>query len=198
MLHKFPINRPLGDRRLEYPRGCQIYTPERDTLFLLWLVSLTSGNVVEIGANAGATTFQLAVANPRKLVYAVEPATEETGQVREVQKKEIPREPFLWCKDLPNVRTMAILSAALDYTLLDNVTLVFIDGDHTYEGVKADTQKALDHLRHSTAQDRFIVWHDYTPNSHSWLGVGAYLHWDLWNKFEIYHVPGTSIAFAKL
>ena len=41
MLNKFPINQPLGERHLEYPMGCKVYTPERDTLFLLWLVSLT-------------------------------------------------------------------------------------------------------------------------------------------------------------
>lgn len=99
---------------------------------------------------------------------------------------------------MPNVRTLAVRSADLDYAQLDNVSLVFIDGDHTYEGVKLDSQKALAHLRQSTAPDRFIVWHDYTPNPHVWLGVGAYLHWDLWNKLDIYFVPRTTIAFAKL
>lgn len=198
MINKFPIQRPFGERHLEYPEGSQIYTTENDTLFLLWLVSLTSGNVVEIGANEGVTTYQLAMANPGKSIYAVEPPAECADEVQPAQRKEIPKEPFRWCKGLPNVRALALRSADLDYSKMDDITLVFIDGDHTYEGVKADSLKALAHLRNSTAPNRFIVWHDYTPNPHVWLGVGAYLHWDLWNKLEIYHVTGSTMAFAKL
>lgn len=198
MLNKFPINQPFGEKPLEHPKGCRVYTPERDTLFLLWLVSLTSGNVVEIGANEGVTTYHIATTNPGKLIYAIEPATANTTHMIAAQRKEIPQNPFRFCKDLSNVRTIAVDSDGLDYSQMDNVTLVFIDGDHTYEAVKIDSLKALAHLRHSTAPNRFIVWHDYTPNPHIWLGVGAYLHWDLWNQLEIYYVPGTTIAFAKL
>lgn len=198
MLHKFPINRPLGDRRLEQPKGGRVFTPETDTLFLLWLSGLTGGNIVEIGANAGLTTYHLAVSNPTKIIYAIEPEAGGVSKVPAVQMDEVPTEPFRWCKDLPNVKPLAIPSGDLDYAKLDDVTLVFIDGDHSYEGVKADSTKALEYLRRSSSPNRFIVWHDYTPNPHLWLGVGAYLHWDLWNKLEIYHVTGTAVAFAQL
>jgi len=198
MLHKFPIVRPLGGAKLNRPKGARIFTPENDTLFLLWISSLTSGNIVEIGANTGVTTYHLATFNPNKIIYAVEPAPDDRAQIPAQQLHSAPEKPFHWCKDLANVKTLAVSSGDLNYAEMENVTMVFIDGDHTYEGVKADCQKALTHLKQSSASDRFIVWHDYTPNPHLWLGVGAYLNWDLWNKLEIYYVPGTSIAFTRL
>lgn len=39
--------------------------------------------------------------------------------------------------------------------------LIFIDGDHSYEFVKNDTQKVVDHLTH---ENSIIVWHDYASN----------------------------------
>jgi predicted O-methyltransferase YrrM len=39
--------------------------------------------------------------------------------------------------------------------------LIFIDGDHSYEGVKSDTEKVFNLLRND---DSMIVWHDYGFN----------------------------------
>ena len=36
--------------------------------------------------------------------------------------------------------------------------LIFIDGDHTYEMVKSDTEKVFQHLVH---ENSIVVWHDY-------------------------------------
>lgn len=40
----------------------------------------------------------------------------------------------------------------------DKFDLVFIDGDHTYNGICNDTQKVLGHIVHDKT---IIVWHDY-------------------------------------
>ena len=39
--------------------------------------------------------------------------------------------------------------------------LIFIDGDHSYEMVKHDTEKVFQHLVHD---DTVVVWHDYAYN----------------------------------
>lgn len=39
--------------------------------------------------------------------------------------------------------------------------LIFIDGDHSYAGVKNDTEKVFEHLIHDKS---IIVWHDYAHN----------------------------------
>lgn len=39
--------------------------------------------------------------------------------------------------------------------------LIFIDGDHSYEMVKHDTQKVFQHLIH---ENSVVVWHDYAYN----------------------------------
>lgn len=39
--------------------------------------------------------------------------------------------------------------------------LIFIDGDHSYKGVKNDTEKVFEHLVHDKS---IVVWHDYAYN----------------------------------
>jgi predicted O-methyltransferase YrrM len=39
--------------------------------------------------------------------------------------------------------------------------LIFVDGDHSYQGVKNDTEKIFKHLIH---ENSIIVWHDYAFN----------------------------------
>ena len=49
-----------------------------------------------------------------------------------------------------------------DFAALDKkYDLIFIDGDHSYEMVKHDTEKVFQHLTHD---ETVVVWHDYAYN----------------------------------
>jgi len=73
--------------------------------------------------------------------------------------------------------------------------LVFIDGDHSYDGVRSDTENAFRLLRNDRS---VIVWHDYrrTPESD--------IHWELFAAMldgapreavrQFYHVSNTLCA----
>ena len=83
-------------------------------------------------------------------------------------------------------------SKTFDHTPYRNaVDLVFIDADHTYEGVKSDTEKAFEMLRSGGV----IVWDDYR-----WLechaevvGVALYLN-ELQKKRPVFSLVGTRFA----
>ena len=60
---------------------------------------------------------------------------------------------------LDNVVHLSGNSLDFDFAALDKkFDIIFIDGDHHYEHVRNDTEKALLHLAH---KDSVIVWHDY-------------------------------------
>jgi hypothetical protein len=63
-----------------------------------------------------------------------------------------------YAQSLPNVRFIAHDSRTFDFASLEQAfDLVFIDGDHSYRGVLADTRNAFGLLRD---QNSMIVWHD--------------------------------------
>jgi hypothetical protein len=62
-------------------------------------------------------------------------------------------------RDLQNVRTIEHNSLTFDFsTLRERFDLIFVDGDHTYAGVRSDTENVLPLLRDERS---IIVWHDY-------------------------------------
>jgi hypothetical protein len=65
----------------------------------------------------------------------------------------------LFTKDLPGLKTIGMDSRKFNFSSLGKkFDLIFIDGDHSYEGVLNDTVKSFP-LRKGA--DSIIVWHDY-------------------------------------
>lgn len=65
-------------------------------------------------------------------------------------------------KKLPNVTHLEGDSLNFDYAGLNKkFDVIFIDGNHHYEYVKADTENVWKHLVH---ENSIIVWHDYAFN----------------------------------
>lgn len=65
-------------------------------------------------------------------------------------------------KGLPNVTHLEDDSLHFDYAGLNKkFDVIFIDGNHHYDYVKADTENVLRHLVH---ENSVIVWHDYAFN----------------------------------
>jgi hypothetical protein len=64
----------------------------------------------------------------------------------------------LFLKNVPNLRRIGHDSSTFDFSTLGKFDFVFVDGDHSYEGVLADTRSAFSVLRD---ENSIIVWHDY-------------------------------------
>lgn len=132
-----------------------------DEAAFLWQLtrSVGSASIAEIGRYKGGGTFLLAAATaPGSKVYSYDLRVKLAG---EFDFEEIDRE----------------LRAALDrYKLGDRVeiivgnsrtvdlppdpcSLVFIDGDHSYEGVRAD----YEHWRRAVAPEGHLLFHDAVP-----------------------------------
>jgi hypothetical protein len=71
------------------------------------------------------------------------------------------------------------------------VELFFIDGAHSYQYVKSDTENALKCIK----KGGLLIWHDYGREGVN--GVTRYLH-EVAHHLDIYSVPGSSIAFSVI
>jgi len=65
--------------------------------------------------------------------------------------------------------------------------LVFIDGSHSYDYVRNDTEKVLEILAPGGA----VLWHDYVP---AWPGVMSYLE-DLHTRMPLRCIEGTALVY---
>ncbi len=87
---------------------------------------------------------------------------------------EIINQLRFFSKDLVNVNHLEGDSASFDYSDYNSsMDLIFVDGDHTYNGVKNDTEKVLPLIKD---ENSIIVWHDYAvhPDTTRWevlLGI---------------------------
>jgi len=168
----------LGDDR-------HIYTVEDDARLLLWLAGQTWGNCVEIGCNEGMFTRALAEWYPGKRVYAVDSAYVTLAAEQECERV---KRLCHFAKHLTNVTVVDADSRSFHYP--KGVGFVFIDGDHSLEGVRADSEKALAYAE--THNPVLIAWHDYRPEV-EWLGVPKYLD-ELAKTHDLVLVDGTSIV----
>lgn len=153
---------------------------------LRWIISYlkqqTRGNILEIGTFYGQTARELATHLPdRKIICVDYIGTDEyTSLTIDTVCK--------YARHLPNVDLRLGNSKDFIYDPKDDISVIIIDADHSWEGVKADTQKALDYLkgRHGT-----IIWHDYEPS----YEIHSYLQWLYDHGLLIYFVKGTTLAF---
>ena len=137
---------PLPPESQSHPLiGNPGWTPHHEVKYLCWLARQVTGDILEIGCNNGQTTLELAIACPDKTVYGCDWTGAPT--MCDSQRGEQP-DPARFCelaRHLPNVRVFNCKSEELAYESLD-LGLIFIDGDHSYEGVKKDTEKALSYF----------------------------------------------------
>lgn len=158
------------------------FTPAHDVKVVIgeFQEHASGGNILEIGCNLGWTTRELALAFPNSFVYAVDwpPAGQTMSQH---QRGEAPG----WdrsceaARDLPNVIPIIADSRKLMPGVFNNVTRIFIDGDHSYEGVKRDTILAMRMMALLDDGVRGVVtWHDCYENAPAWVGVRKYLETD--------------------
>lgn len=101
----------------------------------------------------------------------------------------------LFSKGLKNVQHVEANSTRFDFKSLNKkFDLIFVDGDHSYEGVLNDTQKVFELLKD---ENSIIVWHDYVTNY-------EFIDWEVYagildgtsaeKRDKIYHIGNTYCA----
>lgn len=167
----------------------ELYRPRDMVVPLAELLTLAAicrhkrpGRVFEIGTHTGSSTLEMAINVPDQteiLTLDLEPSETIGSAYRNTEYSS-------------KIRQLYGNSVTFDYApFLGKVDLVFIDGDHTYDGVNSDTEKAFELLRPGGV----IVWDDYR-----WLechvecvGVTLFLN-EFQRKRSIFNITGTRFA----
>jgi predicted O-methyltransferase YrrM len=170
-----------------------------ELLVIASLISLRQPvNLLEIGTFDGNTTLQMAVNAPsRSVVHTIDLPDGETATAVPIlqedvkfvidEKKKFRR--YGGTLEEKNIEQHFGDSTTYDFakfTTNGPIDFCFIDGGHSYECVKSDTEKALRIL----SEDAIVLWHDFNPNC---PGVYSYLC-QLSETAPIYHIEGTSLA----
>jgi hypothetical protein len=154
-----------------------------DEAALLWkAVKATSGNILEIGRNKAGSTVLLAAAGPGRTIYSID-----------IRLKNNPRcDDFL--KSSQNKDRVRVLVADSRQPLPDvKCGFLFIDGDHSFEGVLADVVAHWDALGSVDGQPGLAAFHDALANDNfKWRDEDRWLKrfWTrLKNKFRSRQKP---------
>lgn len=172
--------------------------PQQDLLALLALVADRKPSVLfEIGTFDGATTAMLALNAPGATVHTLDlpPGHQsadsqlEQDDLHLVQKRRVGAEFRL----APGARFVQHLgdSASWDYAPVREADFVLIDGAHTYDYIRSDTEKCLANCRHPLT----VVWHDcdlYHPGVIRWLAEMTA------SGQPVRRIRGTSVAFMTV
>lgn len=146
-------------------------TPKNDTQLVVYYSKQIDGDILEIGCNIGRTTVELAKHNPLKKIIGIDYSESKNLMVSQ-QKGECPGKNLgRLAKNMENVEIINIKSEDFNYENYPNIRFIFIDGDHSYSGVKKDSEKAIPHIK---KYGGIILWHDYHDTT-EWCGVKKYI-----------------------
>ncbi|HXN36479.1 MAG TPA: class I SAM-dependent methyltransferase [Solirubrobacteraceae bacterium] len=122
---------------------------EADLLFRLATQADGSGCIVEVGSFRGRSTTALAQGARSSPVYAIdphEPFTGELGGKFGPQDRAAFFRAMLKSRGYERVRLVNLASTVITPGWCQPVGLLWIDGDHTYEGVRSDWEAWRPHL----------------------------------------------------
>jgi hypothetical protein len=152
-------------------------------------------NLVEIGTFDGNTTLQLALNAPEGAVVHTldlppgETVTKEpilSGDLKYILDEKKQWRKFEYKESGKKIQQHLGDSTDFDFSLFKEVDFAFIDGGHTYECVKSDTENFLPIL----SKGATLMWHDYTP---FFPGVFRYLN-ELSHTLPLRHIAGTNLC----
>lgn len=149
---------PSGNRVARYFLQVEGYLYPHEGTFLHRLAcdAPGRGKVVEIGSFQGRSTLCLASGVLRRgegTIVAIDPQRYGTG---ETLAANLRRFDLHRCVEIRNDTSVAVAQ-----TFQDKARIVFVDGDHSAEAVRADVAAWLPHLD----AGGFLVLHDATPLS---------------------------------
>jgi predicted O-methyltransferase YrrM len=137
-----------------------------EILRLLELVrAARPANICEIGAAGGGTTFLLAqAAASDATVITLDLAFNETRRAAVHSFGLKGQKVFCLQQDSHRPETVQLVRECLEGKSLD---VLYLDGDHSYEGIKADFQLYSPLVRHNG----LIVFHDIVPDYKTRYGI---------------------------
>jgi predicted O-methyltransferase YrrM len=177
----------------------------KDILALSILATLSNAKLIfEIGTLDGYTALHFAMNSaPDAMIYSLDLPQHESIKLKlhattvdtehQTSHQLVSKYYFTGLEYQSKIQCLFGDSATFDYTRFHGkIDLFFIDGSHSYEYVKSDTENALLCVR----KGGVIAWHDYGR-----LGVNGVSRWlhefaKIGNK--IYSVPGSSVAYMMV
>ncbi|HEX3968453.1 MAG TPA: class I SAM-dependent methyltransferase [Edaphobacter sp.] len=167
------------------------------TLLATIVSALNPKKIFETGTFRGVGTLTMAINAPEAAIYTLDlPEQYTDAEVRTLSKGDLEwvrlsrtSTGFAFLHHPAASRIYQLRDNSLTFTppdFLANTDLCFIDGGHSYECIKADTETALKILSPSGV----IVWDDY-----SWFvdGVSQYLT-ELRNSLPLYRIAGSQLV----
>jgi len=154
--------------------------------------------VFEFGTSHGRTTLQLALNSPEDArIYTLDlpEGTYATFYGRAFPEEDILRKLPVGSLFRDHVESNKIEQLRADSavahfdSLRGKIDLIFVDGDHSYDNVKNDSEKAFSML----SQRGAILWHDYGSR---WSDVARYIGELASEKRGFYHLAGTSLVIC--
>jgi predicted O-methyltransferase YrrM len=167
-------------------------TTIHDIKGILTLINQIHGNVMEIGAWYGKTTYELATRFPDREFYTVDWLENTISEREENARAPLP-DICKYAKHLSNVHYEYKPSQTIQYDEYDNIKLSFIDGDHSYEGAKSDTEIALEYFVRRGGG--IIAWHDSLNGT---FGVPHYLKKEIDPIYTRYIFENSQVSYIIL
>ncbi len=170
-----------------------------ETRALLHLCSQTTGAILEIGTHVGVKAMELAKNFPNRTIVTVDWTGEPTMHENQRSEQPTDEEVGVRCAHLKNVIRVNTNSQKMDYAdieaLSGRIGLIFIDGDHSIEGVLQDSSHAL---KYASSHGAVIVWHDFADyHDHPWIGVKKVLTDSVENGgLHLKEIIGTRTAYT--
>jgi len=165
-----------------------------EALFIAALVQkMQPMRILEIGTFLGRTT-RLLVANSGCMVHTLDLGEDKTTKLPAsnlalINKNRVGEA----VKGSPFIEQHLGDSATYDFKKIGFADLFFIDGSHTYEYVKNDTEKCMAIALKKPKS--IFLWHDVGPGC---PGVQRYI-WKLRKKgYDIKRIKNTSLGYLKL
>ncbi len=143
---------------------------------------LKARNIFEFGTYIGRTSYYLTYASEESIVTTLDLPLErasKTGNYLGTYFQGTDREG----------RIRQILCDSREFDTVPfrkKMDFIFVDGDHSYEGVKNETEKAFDML----APGGIVIWHDY--NARPDVGIVNYF-FEFTKKTPLFHIHNTSL-----
>jgi predicted O-methyltransferase YrrM len=161
--------------------------------------------VFEIGTFDGRTTLNLAANTQQETkIYTLDLPKEKIGDTKlrlagndpGMIDKNISGSSFLNQPEAKKITQLYGDSASFDFSrFYGQIDFIFIDGSHSYDYVKSDTEQALKLLKNKKG---VIIWHDY---GRRWAGVTRALN-ELYSSDGVSgglrHIEGTSLVYLFL
>lgn len=175
---------PTLAAQVEYLGQCRNFRVDQQkpefNAFLAKVVAANPKRILEIGGRRGGSSFLLSLAAPEATIVSMD-IDYGKRRLNRLQRLCQGRSIEFWQGDSHSTATASRVG---EWAGPDGIDVLFIDGDHTYEGAKADFCTYLPMVK----QGGIIALHDIQPDFRSRFNVPT-LRWtggvpELWNDIK--------------